>query len=61
MSPVLVKEHQNLDAAVDAACGKTTFKNDAELAAFLFELYQQYTSLLPVESVKPKRRCTKKP
>ena len=61
MPPVVVKGHQKLDAAVDVAYGKRTFKNDAERAAFLFELYQQYTSLLPVESVKPKRRSAKKP
>ena len=61
MPPALVKAHQKLDAAVDAAYGKRTFKNDAERVAFLFELYQQYTSLLPVESVKTKRRSVKKP
>ena len=64
MPPVLVKAHQKLDAAVDAAylptAGKRTFKNDAERVAFLFELYQKYTSLLPTESVKPKRRPAKK-
>ena len=60
MPPVLVKAHQKLDAAVDAAYGKRTFKSDAERVAFLFELYQQYTSLLPVESVKSKRRLAKK-
>ena len=60
MPPVLVKAHQKLDAAVDAAYGKRTFKNDAERVAFLFELYQKYTSLLPSESAKPKRRATKK-
>lgn len=47
MPPVLVKAHQKLDAAVDAAYGKKNFKNDAERVAFLFELYQKYTSLLP--------------
>ncbi len=61
MPPVLVKAHQKLDAAVDAAYGKRTFKNDAERVAFLFELYQRYTSLLPVESVKTKRPRPKKP
>ncbi|MHB1231475.1 MAG: class I SAM-dependent DNA methyltransferase [Burkholderiales bacterium] len=47
MPPVLVRAHQKLDAAVDAAYGKKSFKNDAERVAFLFELYQKYTSLLP--------------
>ena len=56
MPPALVKAHQKLDAAVDAAYGRKGFKNDAERVAFLFTLYQKYTSLLPVESAKPKRR-----
>ena len=55
MPPVLVRAHQKLDAAVDAAYGKKSFKNDAERVAFLFELYQRYTSLLP-GTAKPKRR-----
>ena len=55
MPPALVKAHQKLDAAVDAAYGKKSFKNDAERVAFLFELYRKYTSLLPKES-KPKRK-----
>ncbi len=54
MPPDLVRAHQKLDAAVDAAyaksSGRKSFKNDAERVAFLFELYQKYTSLLPVES-----------
>ena len=47
MPPNLVKAHQALDVAVDAAYGRKGFKNDAERVAFLFELYQKYTSLLP--------------
>jgi len=47
MPPNLVKAHQALDAAVDGAYGRKNFKNDAERVAFLFELYQKYTSLLP--------------
>ena len=54
MPPALVKAHQKLDAAVDAAYGKKSFRNDAERVAFLFELYQKTTSLLPV-AAKPKR------
>lgn len=53
MPPALVKAHQQLDVAVDAAYGRKSFRNDAERVAFLFELYQKYTSLLPTE--KPKR------
>ena len=47
MPPVLLKAHQQLDRAVDAAYGKKNFKTEAERVAFLFELYQKYTSALP--------------
>jgi hypothetical protein len=56
MPPVLLKAHHTLDKAVDAAYGKTTFKTEAERVAFLFELYQKYTSLLPVEKPKKARK-----
>ncbi|MHB9102370.1 MAG: type IIL restriction-modification enzyme MmeI [Sulfuricella sp.] len=59
MPPALVKAHQKLDAAVDAAYGKKNFKNDAERVAFLFELYRKYTSLLP-GATKPKRGSVKR-
>jgi hypothetical protein len=59
MPPELLKAHQKLDAAVDkayeASGGKKSYKSDAERVAFLFELYQKYTSLLPAD--KPKRRA----
>ena len=58
MPPRLVKAHQMLDKAVDAAYkpsgGKKTWTSDAERVAFLFELYQKITSALPV-SEKPKK------
>jgi hypothetical protein len=63
MPPALVKAHQQLDKAVDAAyiaaekaAGRKPPKlgSDAERVAFLFERYQQLTSLLP--SAKPKRK-----
>ncbi|MGB7542862.1 MAG: DNA methyltransferase [Burkholderiales bacterium] len=58
MPPALVKAHQALDRIVDAAYRKKNFASDAERVAFLFELYQRYTSL-PLEnrpaSTKPKR------
>ena len=61
MPPALLKAHQKLDAAVDKAYepqgGKTAYKSDAERVAFLFELYQRMTSLLPADSVKAKRRA----
>ena len=51
MPPALLKAHQKLDAAVDAAYqpsgGKNSYASDAERVAFLFELYQRITSLLP--------------
>ena len=60
MPPALTKAHQKLDAAVDKAYelsgGKKAYKNDAERVAYLFELYQRYTSLLPMDKAKPKRR-----
>ena len=47
MPPDLRKAHQLLDKAVDVSYGKKSFASDAERVAFLFELYHQYTSLLP--------------
>lgn len=57
----LLKAHKKLDKAVDAAYGKKGFENEAERVAFLFDLYQQYTSpTAPLEpEVKPKRRSKK--
>jgi hypothetical protein len=52
MPPALLKAHQKLDAAVDAAYGRKGFKSDAERVAFLFEMYQRITSLLPAEPSK---------
>lgn len=60
MPPALVKAHQTLDRAVDAAYGKRVFKTDAERVAFLFERYQHLTSLLPVAKAK-KARSRKEP
>jgi hypothetical protein len=61
MPPELLKAHQRLDAAVDKAYersgAKKSYKSDAERVAFLFELYQKYTSLLPSDKPKPKRRA----
>lgn len=52
----LVKAHQRLDKAVEAAYGKSSCKTDAERVAFLFSLYQKYTSLLPAAPVKKARK-----
>lgn len=56
MPPALLKAHQSLDRAVDAACGKTNFKTEAERVAFLFELYKKYTSLFPPEKPRQRRK-----
>ena len=61
MPPELLKAHQKLDAAVDkayeASGGKKYYKSDAERVAFLFELYQKYTCLLPSDKPKSKRKA----
>ena len=60
MPPALLKAHQKLDTAVDAAYqpsgGKKSYASDAERVAFLFELYQRITSLLPVPAVQKIRK-----
>jgi hypothetical protein len=60
MPPALLKAHQKLDVAVDKAYeangGKKTWANDAERVAFLFELYEQATSLLVTKTAKRGRR-----
>jgi hypothetical protein len=62
MPPGLLKAHQKLDTAVDAAYltsgGKKSYASDAERVAFLFDLYQRITSLLPAPAAK-KLRTTK--
>jgi type II restriction/modification system DNA methylase subunit YeeA len=60
MPPELVKAHAALDKAVDAAYQYKGGKDDAARVAFLFERYQQLTSLLPAASAKPKRSTKKK-
>jgi N-6 DNA Methylase len=61
MPPALLKAHQKLDAAVDAAYqpsdGKKTYASDAERVAFLFELYTRITSLLPAPATKKTRKA----
>ena len=58
MPPALLKAHQKLDTAVDAAYqpsgGKKTYASDAERVAFLFEHYQRITSLLTAQAAKRK-------
>lgn len=60
MPPALLKAHQKLDTAVHAAYqpsgGKKSCTYDAERVAFLLELYQRLTSLLPVAAAKKTRK-----
>jgi hypothetical protein len=60
MPPALLKAHQKRDTAVDAAYqpsgGKKPYASDAERVAFLFELYQRITSLLPATAAKKTRK-----
>jgi hypothetical protein len=60
MPPALLKAHQKLDTAVDAAYqpsgGKKSYASDAERVAFLFDLYQRITSLLPMPATKKARK-----
>ncbi|MFM2075189.1 MAG: hypothetical protein RJB34_1494 [Pseudomonadota bacterium] len=64
MPPALLKTHQKLDTAVDAAYhpsgGKKSYASDAERVAFLFELYQRITSLLPAPAAKKTRKTKDK-
>ncbi|MBI2354966.1 MAG: hypothetical protein HYV06_08050 [Deltaproteobacteria bacterium] len=60
MPPELVKAHQALDRAVDAAYGKTTLNTEAERVAFLFERYQQLTAPLALVE-KPAKMRTREP
>ena len=59
MPPVLLKAHQALDKAVDSAYSKKSFKTEAQRVAFLFDLYQKYTSLLPTDEKKTKKKKSK--
>lgn len=52
----LLKAHQTLDKAVDAAYGYKGANADAARVAFLFERYQAITSLLPAAE-KPERNA----
>ena len=59
MPSALLKAHQKLDTAVDAAYqpsgGKKSYASDAERVAFLFDLYQRITSLLPATTKKQRK------
>jgi hypothetical protein len=56
----LIKAHNALDKAVDAAYNYKGSKDDSARVAFLFELYQQFTApLVEAEPIKKKIRKTK--
>jgi hypothetical protein len=55
MPPALVKAHNELDKAVDAAYSKQTFSSEAKRMEFLFELYEKYTAGLFVKEKKGKK------
>jgi hypothetical protein len=60
MPPELVKAHQALDKAVDAAYGKAGFKSEAERVAFLFERYQHLAAPLVVGERAGKKKISAK-
>ncbi len=55
MPPALVKAHNELDKAVDAAYSKQAFTSEAKRMEFLFELYEKYTAGLFVKENKGKK------
>ena len=56
MPLVLLKAPQKLDTAYQPSGGKKSYASDAERVAFLFELYQRITSLLPATAAKKTRK-----
>jgi hypothetical protein len=56
MPPALVKAHNELDKAVDAAYSKQAFTSEAKRMEFLFELYEKYTAGLFVKEKKSKKK-----
>lgn len=58
MPPVLVKAHNELDKAVDAAYSKQDFSTDAKRMEFLFGLYEKYTGGLFAEEKKSRKKIT---
>ena len=55
MPPALVKAHNELDKAVDAAYSKQAFTSEAKRMEFLFELYEKYTAGLFAKEKKGKK------
>ena len=61
MPPNLLKAHNALDKAVDAAYGYKGGKDDATRVAFLFEQYQKLIALPQVIATKEPKTAPKKP
>ncbi len=61
MPAELVKAHQSLDKAVDAAYGVRGFESEAKRVAFLFERYQQLAAPLVASTQKPAKKRPKPP
>ena len=59
MPPALVKAHNDLDKAVDAAYSKQVFTSEAKRMEFLFELYEKYTANLFSKEKKKSKKETK--
>lgn len=55
MPPALVKAHNELDKAVDAAYSKQAFTSEAKRMEFLFELYEKYVGGLFGKEKKSKK------
>jgi len=58
MPPALVKAHNELDKAVDAAYSKQNFSTEAKRMEFLFELYEKYTADLFAKEQPKKTKKT---
>jgi hypothetical protein len=58
MSPTLIKAHNELDKAVDAAYRSAPFTSEANRMVYLFELYEKYTADLFTKE-KPKKKNNK--
>ncbi len=59
MPYVLLKAHQKLDKAVDAAYGKRKFNSEADRVAFLFERYEAIVEPLLAKEQAAKRKKAK--
>lgn len=61
MPASLVRAHQAVDRAVDAAYGKTAWKGEAERVAFLFGLYEKLTTMFVIAKTSRRRGSVRQP